>query len=492
MLLAAVLIPLFGALLAWWTNSVQRARTVGLGAAALTMLAAIGNLAQVLNGGPVVTAYFTGDAINALPMVIFGALTLATVALLPQREMSPRVVAEVLFMLSATLTAYTADHLALVWFAWLVASLPMLLNRNHSTYARVVLFLSVVALGVAVIAIATAGTLDIAVLRETRSSPAGVWGFGLIVLAIALRKGIFPLHTWPASALEKGPLLPAALLINGHLGAFLLARVALPLYPAITRESVPGLSEFALFTAALAALAALAERSPRRVLGLVLVSQASMVLTGLESMTPEGATGALVHWMVVATATTGLVGVYQALESRVDQLGLRSGFLGLGNVAPRLSVYFVVCGLALVGLPGTLGFAAEDLLLQGTLKSHPWIGLALPISTALNAFNIFRLFARLFMGRPILPSSGTPAGSLDALPRERWALAAIVVFLVAGGLLPGQLVKLQSSAAEVIVAALTATPTPLIHTGAGGAAPQSPGRSSDPTILHRGGHPGVK
>ena len=187
-------------------------------------------------------------------------------------------------------------------------------------------------------------------------------------------------------------------------------------------------------------------------LGLLLVSQASIVLAGLESLTPEGVTGALVQWMVVSAATTGLCGVYQALESRVDQLGQRSGFLGLANIAPRLSVFFLVCGLALVGMPGTLGFAAEDLLLHGTLESHPWIGLALPLATALNAFSIFRLFARLFLGRPILPSTF----SLDALPRERWALGAVVVFLVVGGLLPGQLVKLQSSAADAIVASLHA------------------------------------
>lgn len=243
---------------------------------------------------------------------------------------------------------------------------------------------------------------------------------------------------WPAAAFEKGSLRPAPLLVNGHLGAFLLARVGLPLFPSITRDTFPMLANLALFIAALAALAALAERSPRRLLGLVLVSQASMALAGLQSLTPEGITGALVHWMVVAVATKGLVGVYQALEGRVDQLGERTDFLGLANVAPRLSVFFVVCGLALVGLPGTLGFAAEDLLLHGTLESHLWIGLALPLATALNAFSIFRLFARLFLGRPILP-------------------AAMVVFLIAGGLVPRQLVKLQSSAAAAMVSALHGT-----------------------------------
>ena len=448
MLLAAILIPLVGAGLVWSAGA--RARAVSVGAVLLSLLAAVGSLMGVMGAGRTVLPYLLADAVNSLPMVIFAALALATVALLPQREASPRVFAEVLLMLGATLTAYAADHLILLWFAWLVSSLPLVLNRQTLPFPRVVVMASVVALGAAVLVIGWGGVFDLASLREAHQSPGGAWGFGLIALAIFLRKGIFPLHSWPAGAFERGPLLPAALLVNGHLGAFLLARVGLPLFPAITRESFPMLSDLALFTAALAALAGLAEKSPRRLFGLVLVSQASMVLAGLESLTPEGITGALVHWMVVAVATTGLAGVYQALEGRVDQLGQHTGFLGLGSAAPRLSVFFIVCGLALVGLPGTLGFAAEDLLLHGTLETHPWIGLALPLATALNAFTLFRLFARLFMGRPILPATV----SIDALPRERWALAAVIVFLVAGGLFPGQLVRLQSSAADVIVSSL--------------------------------------
>jgi len=452
MLLAIVLVPLLGAMAAWLAGA--RARAVSFAAGLLGLLAAIANLVAVMRGEAASRAYLTADAINALPMVIFAALTLVTMAMMPKREGSPRAFAELLLVSAATLTAYAADHLILLALAWLVASLPMLLDGSRVVYARVVLAASVLSLAGAVALIGAGGSFDLVTLRAAHGSPGGALGFALLALAIFLRKGIFPLHGWPAAAFEKGSLLPAALLVNGHLGAFLLARVGLPLFPSITRDTFPMLANLALFTAALAALAALAERSPRRLLGLVLVSQASMVLAGLQSLTPEGITGALVHWMVVAVATTGLVGVYQALEGRVDQLGERTGFLGLANVAPRLSVFFVVCGLALVGLPGTLGFAAEDLLLHGTLESHPWIGLALPLATALNAFSIFRLFARLFLGRPILPASM----SLDALPRERWALAAMVVFLIAGGLVPGQLVKLQSSAAAAMVSALHGTP----------------------------------
>jgi len=113
-------------------------------------------------------------------------------------------------------------------------------------------------------------------------------------------------------------------------------------------------------------------------------------------------------------------------------------------------VFFVVFGLALVGLPGTLSFCSQDLLIHGTLASHPLTGLLLPIATAMNAVSIFRLFTRLFLGKR---RTGFTAMA-DALPRERWILAAGVLFVVLGGLFPAALVTLQSAQAESVARAM--------------------------------------
>jgi NADH-quinone oxidoreductase subunit M len=107
-----------------------------------------------------------------------------------------------------------------------------------------------------------------------------------------------------------------------------------------------------------------------------------------------------------------------------------------------MAVFFAISVLTIVGLPGTLGFAGEDLLLHGVLATYAWWGAALPVAIALNAYHGFRLFAHLFLGKDEV----TRNTASDALPRERWAMAACITLLVWGGLAPHQVVSLQSRA----------------------------------------------
>jgi NADH-quinone oxidoreductase subunit M len=126
------------------------------------------------------------------------------------------------------------------------------------------------------------------------------------------------------------------------------------------------------------------------------------------------------------------------------------GNLGLAVKAPRLAAFFLICGLALIGLPGTLGYCAEDLLFHGALSSHSYLGLALLVATAFNAINLLRLYSLLFLG--VLPKHVIDIP--DALPRERWPLAACVAFLILGGLFPGKIIPWRSQAAEEISRAM--------------------------------------
>lgn len=270
--------------------------------------------------------------------------------------------------------------------------------------------------------------------------------FGLLVVAVIFRKGICPAHAWVADAAESGPAIPTALLLNGHFGALLVAKLIVPLFPNTSVDLFPLLSYLAIATALYVAIRALTETSPRRLLAFIALSQSACILAGLESRTAEGITGSLVHWFVVTVSTVGLFGIVRLLEVRFGENLTASKHLGLAEHAPRLAVFFVVFALALVGLPGTLSFCSQDLLIHGTLISHPLTGLLLPIATAMNAVSVFRLFTRLFLGKR---RTGFTVMA-DALPRERWILAVGVLFVVLGGLFPNLIVAQRSTEAQVI------------------------------------------
>ncbi len=387
-------------------------------------------------------------------MLLFSCLTFGATLLLPRRDCTREAIGGILFLLGSTLLAYSTGNLLVLLSAWILSIVPFLWTgwlRARAWRPLVGLLFSSLALALAVGLISTStGVISIDKLKG--QSPGGVPAFALLLVAEVFRKGICPAHAWVADAAETGPALPTALLLNGHFGALLVAKLIVPLFPR-TDSLFPVLSYLAIVTALYVAIRALAENSPRRLLAFLALSQSACILSGLESRTAEGIAGAIVHWFVVAISTVGLFGILRLLEVRIGENLTAIKHFGLAEHAPRLAVSFVIFGLTLVGLPGTLGFCSQDLLIHGALTSHRLIGLLLPIATAMNAVSFFRLFTRLFLGKR---RTGFTVMA-DALPRERWILAAGVLFVVFGGLFPNAVVIRRSSEADLLQEA--------VHTG---------------------------
>jgi NADH-quinone oxidoreductase subunit M len=432
----AITVPWLGAILvmAWRRHP----RIVGFMASLISVAASVGLLLAAPDG----------DSLREALMVLFSSVTLASTMMLPKRDCDAPTMAGILFILGATLAAYSSDNLAVFLAGWILTTVPFLVRswfRAPSWRPATALLLSSLALALAIALISASGhVLSIQALKG--QSPGGTAVFGLLVAAVILRKGICPAQAWVADLAEGAPAIPAALLLNGHFGALVVARLILPLFPSTAGTLFPVLSWFAMATALYVAIRALTENSPRRLLAFLALSQSAAILAGLESRTAEGITGALVHWFVVTVSTVSLFGILRLLEVRFGENLTASCYLGLAQQAPRLAVSFAVFGLALVGLPGTLSFCSQDLLIHGTLMSHPVMGVVLPFATALNAVSVFRLFARLFLGKRRTGFTHMA----DALPRERWILAAGLLFVVLGGLFPNLIVAQRFAEADAV------------------------------------------
>ncbi|WP_031499196.1 proton-conducting transporter membrane subunit [Bryobacter aggregatus] len=385
------------------------------------------------------------DSFNGILIAIYTALVVAQVWSLPKKELSGSMMVSVFALQAGTLLVYTSDAMPVLAAGWLLSAIPMIWTRDADGerwgLPALALIMSFLALLVAIFVLPEPGMHR--------------WAFGAFTLALVFRKGIFPAQSWVPAAFERKPLWLANLTVNGHLGAVLAARVAIPLLVDDARSFTQLVSGFALMTAIGSALAALREKRPRRILAWLFSSQAAIILAGLESADVEGIAGSYVHMIVVTLATTALVIVYQSVEARFGGNLSAEHYSGLASRMPRLAAFFIVTGLALVGLPGTLGFPAEDLLLHGTMSVHPLIGIVLPLSTALNAWNLFRLYSRIFLGK----GARAVPEMVDALPRERWVLTAFAAALILGGLAPQFIVNSRTHAAESLKQFLIPVPS---------------------------------
>ena len=411
------------------------------------VLGCIATLLSILASTALVWRAPNGESLYPTLMLLFSSLTLGAILLLPRRDAETGTIAGILVLMGSTLLAYSTGDLLVLLGAWILSIVPFLWGgwfRSRTWRPMVGLLSSSLAISLAVgFMVARTGVSSISHLKG--QSPGGVVAFSLLIVAAIFRKGIIPAQAWVADAAESGPLVPTALFLNGHFGALLVVKLIVPLFPE-TDHLFPVLSYLATATAVFVAIRALAENSPRRLLAFLALSQSACILSGLESRTAEGITGALVHWVVVTVSTVGLFGILRLLEVRFGENLSASRHLGLAEHAPRLAVSFAILGLALVGLPGTLGFCSQDLLIHGTLTTHPLTGLLLPIATTMNAVSFFRLFTRLFLGKR---RTGFTVMA-DALPRERWVLAGIVLFVVFGGLFPNATVIEHSSEVDVV------------------------------------------
>jgi NADH-quinone oxidoreductase subunit M len=483
LLTASMAAPLSGALLVQQASTSEGARRTAVIALSTSCVLAAEALREAVSAGGVMVGEswsgFAVDGLGAALMFLFSALALAGVMVAPRHHQQQRILIATLLSVGGTLAAYCTRNLLLFFLAWTVPLVPFLIgtaaSQKQKSLFRSTLFASIVLLGVGVaihaVTVMNAGNGQPFSMSSLATSSGNRWVFWAFIAAAILRTGVFPAHrgivafiggqldqddAWDTKALTlvntktlsltEAPLLPI-LLLNGHLGLYLLARLVIPVFRNTAADWFPLLCGLALLSSLYLAVRGLAEKRPERILATVFVSQSCGLFAGLLAVNPEGVAGALLQWIVLAICSTVLVAVLAALQSRTDGSAGKDGFQGLAARAPRLAVLFAVSGLALTGLPGTLGFAGEDLLMHGALAARGWLGAALPIAIAFNAWHLFRLFTRLFFGEPRVSFRTVQ----DALPRERWSLSLCMAMLIWLGLMPAHAVSIHAPAVHAIL-----------------------------------------
>lgn len=263
-----------------------------------------------------------------------------------------------------------------------------------------------------------------------------------LLVAILIRSGIFPFHSWVADLFERSSFGSALLFVTPLAGVYAAVRLVLPIAPDWVMRSMGIMS---LLTAVYAGAMAIVQVEGRRMFSFLFISHAAVILAGLEMATVQGLTGALCVWISVSLSMTGFGLALRAVEARRGRLQLTS-YQGLYEQMPLLAACFLLTGLATVGFPGTMGYVGSELLIDGAVHTYPHMGIAVVIAAALNGIAVVHVYFMVFTGARHISSISLKMGR-----REKLALLTLVVLLFAGGIAPQLNIGSRHHAAEELL-----------------------------------------
>jgi len=157
-----------------------------------------------------------------------------------------------------------------------------------------------------------------------------------------------------------------------------------------------------------------------------------IIMLGLFAMNAEGLSGSVFQMLshgIVSGALFMLVGmIYERRHTK-----LMSEFGGIASVMPKFAVIFGIMLMASVGLPLTIGFVGEFLVLLGFYQVSPMMTILAGTSIILGAVYMLRVMKRTFFG-PLDNEENKKLKDLNR--RETWSLIPLVAIVIWLGVYP--------------------------------------------------------
>ncbi len=315
-------------------------------------------------------------------------------------------------------------------------------------------------------------TFDILVLREqakfSGSLATIIWL--LIFIGFASIAPIWPLHSWSpvghAAAPAATSMLHAGVLMK--LGHFSIIRVGYEILPETTRELMPIAAVLCIFSILYGGLVAFYAKDTKYVIGYSSSSHMGYVFLGMAALDYISLTGAVLYMFAHALATGMLFAmagwVYDQTHTReIPSLG------GLINRMPFVAACFLVACMASVGMPGTVNFIAEIMILVGSWNKYPLQVIVAVIGIVLTLAYLFRMMRGVFYGS----MEAKYSHAHDAVTVvDRLPLLLMIGCSIAFGIFPGRFYDVIRSGVDPLVSRIIRV-VPLASAEAAGAGPEA-------------------
>ncbi len=424
LLSALLIVPLIGILAAFRAPQAQAAFAFGLAAAVVELILTAHLLIrfQPQTPGmqfveqveilPWLSIHLGIDGISVLFLPLTGLLTLFvllyTQSHRQQQERPGLFAANILALEAALMGMFTALNLLQFWFFALAEIIPatFLIARYGTSPARgraarhflrfMLSGLAALLAGIVLLGWNHAASTDRswsfawqALLETPVAASQQSLIFILMFAGLAVRLALFPFHAWlPIVARHGTVAVGIVFLVGAKVGIYAVLRWVFPLLPDAAQQWDTGVIALGLAGMLYGALLAFRQNDLRRLLAFAVISQSGVLVAGLFSLNPAGLRGSLLLALNLGLAASGLfiaAGLlYRRLgTTRFHRLG------GLFETAPLLGLTFLVVVLGSIAMPGTPGFEAAHLALEGLLEAQGWGAATLAASGNVLAARVF-------------------------------------------------------------------------------------------------------
>jgi NADH-quinone oxidoreductase subunit M len=294
-------------------------------------------------------------------------------------------------------------------------------------------------------------TFDIVVLREQAhfSGNLATLIWLLIFFGFASIAPIWPLHSWSpvghAAAPAATSMLHAGVLMK--LGHFSIIRVAFEIMPETTRELMPIAAILCVFSIIYGGLVSYFAKDTKYVIGYSSSSHMGYIFLGMAALNYISLSGAVIYMFAHALATGMLFAmagwVYDQTHTRdIPSLG------GLVERMPFIAGAFLVACMASIGMPGTVNFIAEIMIIVGSWEKYPFQVIVAVLGIVLTMAYLFKMMRGLFYGKmdPEYAHAADAKQWVDRMP-----LLLLIACSITLGIFPGHFYDVVRSTVEPMI-----------------------------------------
>jgi NADH-quinone oxidoreductase subunit N len=273
----------------------------------------------------------------------------------------------------------------------------------------------------------------------------------LVLLGIGFKLSMVPMHVWTPDVYQGAPTAVSAFIsvVSKSAGFVFAIRLFSYGFADLRQYWEPMVMICAVLTMTVGNLAAIGQKSAKRLLAYSTISQAGYLLVGFLGTASTGTSAVLFYLFVYTVTNVAAFGAVIAFSTATGSDRLED-YAGLARREPVLALAFTFALLSLAGIPPLGGFIGKFYLFSAAMeKGYLWLVIVASINSVVSLFYYLLVLRRMYIMEPDGPAL-PPAPRLQISFSVKAVLLVTTVAIFWLGILPGSLMTvIGDSAARV-------------------------------------------